>query len=788
MSNSFFFFSTSLKSEIVLDVNGATYNGGEGNGTVSTVTDADKDVYLGSNLIFIDDFALPLTPIGNIRGDTGSGINILVSNPQDFNLSLGTITLQENDPPEGQLSIVNELGLGLFDFDVSFTGTVTASSLFINHTTSSATSFSVRFNDNVTFNSSEPNLIYTDRDVDMFVYFSGTTIDFGSSGLELRDANTLPGIQSFTNLVFDGTGDQTISGTINTETAFNPGLDEMGKLSVTNTGGTVTFNNAIGSTTPINEIVLSARSNVVFKDEINAAAITFNGGTVTMTKPGNEITSGAFTIANGTRVNLGTGITSGSTVFDATNAGSVSIGSMTLTAPSTFTSGSITFLDSSTGDDMSGVISGISISDTVLLNYTLSVADSNQDIILSVTSISAAQSISNLGLSSYGVKSKTETAFTQAWTFLSDDSSVDSDAYTAFNTAIATGGSTAANLANQTSPQMDSVAGSNVVANSIASSTMNIASTRLASVRKDTLLAKYTNNSSVTDTSMKTYSSDNSREVFVKSFGTNVKGNSYDNVDGYKADVVGFLVGTDHDQANGSRVGVAYGFSNSDVSGKGTGQSVTTIDSHQVMIYGDYAFGNNIFEGMIGFADGSNNTSRKINESGLDRTALGEFNSRSYFAKAAISNDVTNPFGDEVIRLTYGLSASQVNNATYTETGANSLNMTITPDDSETLISFAGVKFNKKFQGEVLETKILEFRAGINYDFIGDRSSAIANYTGGGSTFSVDGNPVDQFGYSFGLGYIFKDNDLKKWSLNYDVEAKSNSLAQTASLDLIYRF
>lgn len=138
---------------------------------------------------------------------------------------MGTITLQENDPPGGQLSIVNELGLGLFDFDVSFTGTVTASSLFINHTTSSATSFSVRFDDNVTFNSSEPNLIYTDRGVDMFVYFSGTTIDFGSSGLELRDANTIPGVQSFTNLVFDGTGDQTISGTINTETAFNPGSD-----------------------------------------------------------------------------------------------------------------------------------------------------------------------------------------------------------------------------------------------------------------------------------------------------------------------------------------------------------------------------------------------------------------------------------------------------------------------------------------------------------------------------------------------------------------------------------
>ena len=49
-------FSITLKSEIVQDIDGAYYNGGIGprDGTLSTVTDADKDVYLGSNIIFID--------------------------------------------------------------------------------------------------------------------------------------------------------------------------------------------------------------------------------------------------------------------------------------------------------------------------------------------------------------------------------------------------------------------------------------------------------------------------------------------------------------------------------------------------------------------------------------------------------------------------------------------------------------------------------------------------------------------------------------------------------------
>ena len=529
-----FFYSAPLKSEITLDIPGAFYNGGdfERDGTVSIVTDDDKDIYLGVNSINISAGALDLSPLGDFRGDAGSGIYIFQTDPLDFNLTLGSISLPENDEL-GELSIVNELGLGLFDFDVSFAGTVTASNLFINHTTSDTTSFTVRFDDSVTFNSTATNnLIYTDRAIDMHVYFSGTTIDFGSSGLEIRDANTVPGIISYANIVFDGIGNQTISGTINTETAFNDDLFEMGKLSVTNTGGTVTFNDAIGAITPINEILLAANTNVVFIDEINAANITIDGGTVTMTKAGNEITSGGtLTIANGSTVNLGSGIAAGDTVFDATNAGSVAIGTMTLTAPSTFTSGSITFVDSSTGDDMSGVISGISIADTSLLDYTLSVADSNQDIILSVTSISAEESVANLGLSSYGISSKTESSFSQAWIFLSEDSSIDEDAYTAFNSAITAGGTTAANLAKQTAPQMDSVAGSNVVTSSTASSVMNIASTRLASVRKDTLLANYTNNLSTTDSTMKLYGSNDQREVFFKCFGTRVKGNSYGSVD-----------------------------------------------------------------------------------------------------------------------------------------------------------------------------------------------------------------------------------------------------------------
>ncbi|MGA0944096.1 MAG: hypothetical protein ACO3RR_06475, partial [Alphaproteobacteria bacterium] len=76
-----FFHSVPLKSEITLDIPGAFYNGGIviRDGVVSIVNDEDKDVYLGGNSINISDDALALTPLGDFRGDAGSGIYIFQS-------------------------------------------------------------------------------------------------------------------------------------------------------------------------------------------------------------------------------------------------------------------------------------------------------------------------------------------------------------------------------------------------------------------------------------------------------------------------------------------------------------------------------------------------------------------------------------------------------------------------------------------------------------------------------------------------------------------------------------
>ena len=616
---------------------------------------------------------------------------------------------------------------------------------------------------------------------DVYLKLSGSTINFGgTNGIQIGDAtapNTGEGI-----LYFDGSNNQTVSGIID-------GLGGgEGLIDIQKTSGTITFEDLIGSVNSLRKIQVGANSTVVFEDKFSTSEFQTSGGSVTLSENSgsNEIT-GSLIIGDNTTIILDNTVTDGDTVIDATEAPAISWGTFTIQAPTTFTDGTITFISSSL--DLSGEVSDITVSDYGNYIYTISSSgDGDTNLVITVEEISASQRVSNLNLSSQGMSSGEESAFTNAWTFLSADQDLDSGAYTAFNTAMNAGGATSAALSKQTSPQMDSVAGSSAVVNGISNSSMNIISSRLASVRSDTLLARYTDNLVTTDASMRLFNTGDNRKIFFKTFGSDIEGDSYDNISGYQADVYGFVLGTDAEQDNGSRLGYAYSFSESDISGKGTGQSVNKIDSHQLMLYGDKKINNLIFEGTTGISFNENTSTRKITASGLNRIASGEYDSSSVFVRGSLSKDISNPIGDGIMRATVGTSASKVKSDSYTETGANSLNLNVNQSDIDTLIGFAGIKFNKKIDPSLIESKLLEFRAGISYDFIGERSTTVASYTGGGSSFSINGNPVDQFGYSLGMGYLFFQDEKKKYSLNYDLESKKHSLAQTISFDLEYQF
>jgi len=803
------------KSETLTIVADETWNSGDA--AILINADDGDNVVLGSNTMTIqssesaDDAGDPnSTPeVGDVNGDAGSGIAI-INDLQTHTFKISSIELGDN----GSFSVndtSNPSATNFYRIEISGNFILGANSITLIETSASTSQNIVDIDGNVSIGTGSTFNVTTQAN-DLYLELSGSTINLGD-GIILQDAVELAN----SYVKFDGSNVQTVNGEIygSSGAGTEHGIIEIDKTSKT---ATTTFNDKLGwnnSGKRLSKIEIGSNSKAIFKNWIRAKNVTINGTGSFMGQNDDDLINEIqgyndvenITFGAGSTVILDNSVAAGDTIFTLRNNGSVTTaGSVSIQVPSTFTSGTITFVRGNTeqgGPELgtpspyASSVLNMSATGASGYNYTVSsnFTGSGLDpgfwnIIITAsqpTSAQAEQEIQNLNLSTQGVSSSKETGFTKAWTFLKTDQSIDSEAYTAFNSAISAGSVASARLAEQTVPQMDAVAGSNSVISNVSNSSMNIASARLASVRTNTLLAQYNDSLVMNDAGFNLFDFKDS-QVFFKTFGSETEGDSYDNISGFKADTYGFVLGRDKEQDDGSRLGFAYSFSDSDVSGKGSGQSVTKVDTHQLMFYGDKKIDQFLFEGMAGFSDNNNTASRRINQSGLNRVAIGKFNSRSIFTRGSLSRDIKNPFGEGVARLTFGASASNTNNSSYTETGANSLNMNVNPDDTETLVGFTGLKFNKKLDTQSIETKMLELRLGASYDFAGDTSTSIASYTGGGNAFSVDGNPVDQLGVNFGLSYLFFEDAAKKYSLNYDTEIKDHSVSQTLSFDLIYQF
>ena len=87
---------------------------------------------------------------------------------------------------------------------------------------------------------------------------------------------------------------------------------------------------------------------------------------------------------------------------------------------------------------------------------------------------------------------------------------------------------------------------------------------------------------------------------------------------GYDASSAGLALGFDGITDNGSVVGLSFSMSNTDVDGKGTGNSKNDIDSYTVSVYADKTTDAGYIEGSLTVGLNENNSSRIVNTAGLE--------------------------------------------------------------------------------------------------------------------------------------------------------------------------
>jgi len=155
----------------------------------------------------------------------------------------------------------------------------------------------------------------------MTLAIKSTTFNLGSGTITLTDDAT--DNQGDAALLINGTGAQALTGIIN---GANQG---EGTVSVTNTGGTVTFNSGVGSGTEVGAISIggaTGTSTVVFEEVVQTNDADNETGIITIgqTDGGSAVATFKKTVTTDQGIVLGTGAGTADTAtvnFDATGAG-----------------------------------------------------------------------------------------------------------------------------------------------------------------------------------------------------------------------------------------------------------------------------------------------------------------------------------------------------------------------------------------------------------------------------------------------------------------------------------
>lgn len=533
-------------------------------------------------------------------------------------------------------------------------------------------------------------------------------------------------------LTVTGTGEdtQTISGNISTDG------DSAGTIRVKNTTGTVSFENTIGTNTSrLKELALFASSKTVFKNAVNAAKLTINGTSAQFDEALNLTGDDAedtnmLDIADGATIILSNSILEGETVFgDGTSELVVyASGTVTIDVKTELDFGEeIVLFDNKDGSTHGLNLNNFTVTDSdPLKSYTLdgSVNDSS-DVHIVVTALTPNTNLLHANIN---------TAVTDASRVM---------------------------LRN--------------VGDSI-SSRMNF-----------TRFEKFQDNGFSYE---KGFASGDSAGMapnsWIKTFGNWVNQDTENGVNGYDADIYGFAAGMDAEVAKNVRMGLAFGYSNADVDGKGTSNAQADMDHYQVALYGDYTDEKFYIEGMLGYAQGDNDVS-DLDLS--DKLREAEFDSEQYTAR--IAGGIPIYMGDDIFVTPKGsltwihLSADKY---TSTSTDANAQNLTVNPDDMDAVIASIGAEVHKKIKqdkGYIIPS----LYAGISYDLASEEASSTANLTSdaAATTFVANGIDNEEFAGNVGLGLTY---EVGQWSVGakYDGQFKSGQDSHAAALQARFKF
>ncbi len=737
--------ATGITATLASDV-GATTTTLSGVGTLALAGDTTGDVDLVADSTV--SVAADKTILGNVdnsSGADGSGTLTFAAITVDTTLVTGdvgatnTLAQVTVDNTGGEAEFIGSVSATAFNASGSGTTVITVAGTFTTLTTDGD------------FTSGTGLL-----DVVGTIALTGGDLIIGTGDATLGGASITADnitLAAGSDVTFDGAAAQTVTGPI----------DGAGDVTITNAAG-VTFVNAVGTTIgDIGALTIASTFSGTFESTLDAASIDLDG---TLQVEDAVTLTGKLDVGAGSKIILGGGIVDTETAFTVADVDSA--GTTTIEVSSTFTSGTIILFDSTA--DASADLANLTITDTLLVDYTLS-ANGN-DIEITAVAESDADVAATLDVS---LQDATAVLNAAAALSASDGTLLDN-----FDTAIKTGGDDATKAAETVAIQADTLGAGTNVAVSTGGQVIGISSDRLGSLRTGNQFENSAGTGFATGGTSAKYG------AWVKPFGNWAEQDNTSGVAGFEALTYGMAFGADTALDDQYRGGVSFAYASSDVEGSGAGQSKADIDSYQLTLYGDFTGKNYYAEASLGYAYNNNTVSRVIDFMGTDTTASGEYGSSQFIASFNTGIPMQMA-GTAYFTPTAGLAWTHVISEEYTETGAGGLNQTVDIDDIDVLLGTLGAKMHTQIRYNK-GYLVPNIHGGVSYDFIGDNTTATASFTGGGAAFTVAGAEVEQFGGNLGFGFTYESKNFWSIGAGYDADMKSGFISHSALFEARFKF
>jgi len=254
----------------------------------------------------------------------------------------------------------------------------------------------------------------------------------------------------------------------------------------------------------------------------------------------------------------------------------------------------------------------------------------------------------------------------------------------------------------------------------------------------------------------------------------------------YDYTILGFVLGMDSKISDNLLIGLGGGYSQTDIDFESLTDS-GDVDSYQGTLYSSYAKGLWYIDGLLSYAFNNYDTSRGIDFGGINRTAKGDYNGNEL--SGYLEGGYTYFARNTNIQPLASLHVAHLYQESYTESGADSLNLAVDDQETTSIRSALGLRLSKEHKRKSDTTLTYEARALWAHEFSDDDHMVSARFTGStAGSFHVKGDRPDRDSAILGLGLNARMKNNLSLYAHYDADLSRDHTANAIMAGLAYRW